>query len=302
MAPRSRSTRSPGQPSPEGSGTGTLYLVATPIGNLEDVTLRALRILKEAILIAAEDTRRTGKLLRHYSIATPTTSFHQHNEIKKGDHLLARLRQGDSVALVTDAGTPLLSDPGSQLVQDALAEGVSVQAIPGPSAILTALVMAGFSDKSFTFTGFPPSRSNARLTWLTDLAKETRPLVVFEAPHRIKATLRDMLVVMGDRRVSICREMTKIHEELVTGSISDVAKRLTRDRGEFTIIVSPPDNPAETSDPVPKDEDLWHEFCHLTKDGGCGRRDAVRQLAKKYRLTTREAYAAMERGKEQGSS
>ena len=193
-----------------------LYLIATPIGNLEDVTLRALRLLREVTLIAAEDTRHTAKLLRHYGIQTPTTSFHEHNEKKKGPQLIARLKQGDTLALVTDAGTPLLSDPGGRLVKDALSHGITVHAIPGPSAILTALVMSGFTDTSFTYAGFPPSRASARQSWLFDLSCEPRPLVLFEAPHRIRAMLRDMLEVLGDREVALCREMTKLHEELVT--------------------------------------------------------------------------------------
>jgi 16S rRNA (cytidine1402-2'-O)-methyltransferase len=297
VALRSRSIPSPSSSISSVSRSGTLYLVATPIGNLEDITLRALRILKEVRLIAAEDTRRTAKLLRHYEIKTPTTSFHQHNEKKKGKSLIAKLKRGDSLALVTDAGTPLLSDPGSELVQNTLAEGISVQAIPGPSAILTALVMAGFSAASFTFTGFPPSRSKERILWLKELLKEKRTLVVFEAPHRIKFTLRDMLEILGDRKVSICREMTKMHEELVVGPISNVLNLLSPARGEFTIIVSPPKKSELNQFSVPNDADLWHEFSHLTNKSSGERKNAVKQLAGKYGLGTREAYASIERGK-----
>ena len=244
VASRPRSTPSPGRSSPGGSRSGTLHLVATPIGNLEDVTLRALRLLREVALIAAEDTRRTAKLLRHYGIETPTTSFHEHNEKKKGPQLITRLQRGDTLALVTDAGTPLLSDPGGRLVNEALSHGIKVHAIPGPSAILTALVMSGFTDNSFTFAGFPPNRSQAtENSWLFTLSKEARPLVLFEAPHRIRAMLRDLLEILGDREVALCREMTKIHEELVKGPVSGVLDRLSEARGEFTIIVSPPSKP-----------------------------------------------------------
>ena len=274
-----------------------LYLIATPIGNLEDVTLRALRLLREVTLIAAEDTRHTAKLQRHYGIQTPTTSFHEHNEKKKGPQLIARLKQGDTLALVTDAGTPLLSDPGGRLVKDALSHGITVHAIPGPSAILTALVMSGFTDTSFTYAGFPPSRSSARKSWLFDLSCEPRPLVLFEAPHRIRAMLRDMLEVLGDREVALCREMTKLHEELVIGPILSVLDRLSVARGEFTVIVAPPSSPVQEPASVPPAQDLWNEFCRLTKHGGVDRRGAVKRLAVRYGLTTREAYAAVERGK-----
>ena len=175
---------------PETELPGTLYLVATPIGNLEDITLRALRILEhEVALIAAEDTRRTKKLLTHYGIHTATTSFHVHNERKKQSSLLQRLARGDSLALVSDAGTPLLSDPGSHLVRQALAIGVPVQAVPGPNAAVAGLIMSGLAEDSFTFVGFPPSRSKARKSWLVALSNEPRPLILFESPHRIRATL-----------------------------------------------------------------------------------------------------------------
>ena len=271
--------------------------MATPIGNLEDLTLRALRLLREVTLIAAEDTRRTAKLLHHYGIETPTTSFHEHNEKKKGPQLIAKLQRGDTLALVTDAGTPLLSDPGGRLVKEALSHGIEVHAIPGPSAILTALVMSGFTDNSFTFAGFPPNRSNARKHWLFALSKEARPLVLFEAPHRIRHMLQDMLEILGDREVALCREMTKIHEELVQGPISGVLERLSEAHGEFTVIVSPPPKPAQEQILVPKVQDIWNEFCRLTKCGGVDRRSAIKQLAVRYGLTTREAYAAVERGK-----
>ena len=301
VASRPHPTLSPDRPHPEGSQGGTLYLVATPIGNLEDVTLRALRILKEVTLIAAEDTRRSAKLLRHYGIETPTTSFHKYNEKEKGAGLLARLEHGESLALVTDAGTPLMSDPGSQLVQDALAAGLAVQAIPGPSAILTALVMSGFASHSFTFLGFPPSRSNNRKTWLNDRIKESHPLVLFEAPHRVRATLTDIRAVLGERKISVCREMTKVYEDLVEGPISEVLESLSEPRGEFTLIIWPSKETTLSNVPLPASKDLWSEFCRLSKLPGSTRRATVKLLAEKYGLTAREAYAAVERGKDSSS-
>ncbi len=288
---------SPTQSIPAGDPPGLLYLVATPIGNLEDITLRALRVLGEVTLIAAEDTRRTAKLLSHYRIHTKTTSFHGHNETRKGPSLLARLTRGDSVAIVTDAGTPLLSDPGARLVREALARGIQVQAVPGPSAALAGLVMSGLVGNSFTFVGFPPNRSHARTIWLKRLAPETRPVVLFEAPHRIRATLADMLAVLGDRDIAVCREITKVHEELVKGPISVVRERLHAPRGEFTIVVSPEDEKSKTSVEQVGNQQLWSEFCHLTEHEAFTRRAAIRSLAGKHDLSSRAVYEAIENEK-----
>lgn len=280
-------------------------MVSTPIGNLEDITLRALRILAEVDVIAAEDTRRTAKLLGHYGIRTRTTSFHEHNETRQGARLLQRLAGGDSVALVADAGTPLVSDPGARLVRDALAGDVDVHAVPGPSAALTGLIMSGFGGAAFTVAGFPPARSNDRKRWLERLAPEPRPLVVFESPHRIRATLADMAAVFGDRGAAVCREMTKVHEELVNGPITEIAERLSTPRGEYTIVVGPPSAGAgdrgEPVEPVEKDR-IWHEFCHLTENLDCGRRLAVRILADRYAASSRSVYALIEDRKNDRSS
>ncbi len=293
--------RSPRVPDSPPAPAGALYLVSTPIGNIEDITLRALRTLKEVTLIAAEDTRRTARLLSHYGIHTSTTSFHEHNEVRKGPHLLRRLAAGDSVALVSDAGTPLLSDPGARLVRDALAAGVNVHAVPGPSAALAGLVMSGLGGGAFTVVGFPPSRSNDRKRWLAALETEPRPFVLFEAPHRIGAALTDMATVLGDRDVAVCREMTKAHEELVTGPISEVMKRLPAPRGEYTIVVGAPvPRPEDRCGTVDQDR-LWHEFCHLTENLGCDRRVAIRILADRHALGSRSIYSLLEARKENRS-
>lgn len=277
--------------------------MSTPIGNLEDVTLRALRVLAEVTLIAAEDTRRTAKLLSHYGIRTRTVSFHEHNETRQGARLLQRLTGGDAVALVADAGTPLVSDPGARLVREALAGGIKVHAVPGPSAALSGLIMSGYGGTAFTVAGFPPTRSNDRKRWLEKLAPEPRPLVVFEAPHRIRATLADMAAVFGDRGAAVCREMTKAHEELVNGPITEVARRLDTPRGEYTIVVGPPEaggGAGEPSEPVENDR-IWKEFYHLTENLGCGRRLAVRILADRYAASSRSVYALIEARKKGGS-
>src|SRR5687768_14159175 len=192
---------------------GTLYVVATPIGNLEDVTLRALRILREVSLIAAEDTRRTARLLQHYSISTRTTSLHAHNERGKAAGLIERLKAGESVALVSDAGTPLISDPGHALVTEARAAGIRVEAIPGASAVMAALSASGFGGEGFTFLGFPPSRPSDRSAWFDALHKIGRLTVLFEAPHKLTRTLDDLAAVFGaGHEIAIGRELTKAHE------------------------------------------------------------------------------------------
>ena len=217
---------------------GILYVVATPIGNLEDVTFRAIRVLREVAVIAAEDTRRTARLLQHYSISTPTTSLHEHNERARTPSLISRLARGESVALVSDAGTPVVSDPGAVLVAAAHAAGIRVEPVPGPSAALAAVSASGLQAEQVLFVGFPPSRSIARKRWLETLRDESRVIVFFEAPHRIRATLADLLAIFGDRVVAIGRELTKAYEELVVNPISLHLEHFTEPKGEFTLVVS----------------------------------------------------------------
>jgi 16S rRNA (cytidine1402-2'-O)-methyltransferase len=278
--------------------TGTLYLVSTPIGNLEDITLRALRVLREVRLVAAEDTRRTARLLHHYQIETETTSYHAHNEREKAPALLKRLEAGESVALVTDAGTPVLSDPGQHLVQEASQRGIRVEAVPGPSAILAALVASGLGGDGFTFLGFPPAKSEARKRWFAAAAAEPRPFVVFEAPHRIVTSLQDALAALGDRQLIVCRELTKMHEELIRGSITAAITHFEQHdpRGEFTLVFEP-DTTEEPAPATLTEEDAWREFSHMTKTG-LSRREAVAALARRTQRPTREVYACVERGKE----
>lgn len=280
--------------------TGTLFLVSTPIGNLEDITVRALRVLREVALIAAEDTRRTAKLLHHYQIGTPTTSFHAHNERGKAPALLEKLEAGSSLALVSDAGTPILSDPGQDLVRLAAARGIRVEALPGASAILTAIAASGMGADGFSFVGFPPPRSHARKQWFAALAAEPRPIVLFEAPHRLERALDDAVEVMGEGRPMVVgRELTKIHEEQVRGTIGSAREhfRVHKPRGEFTLVIGPAELPAGTADDGPLDErEVWDEFCRLT-DSGSDRRAAISAIAKATGRSSREIYALVERGK-----
>ena len=278
----------------------TLFIVATPIGNLEDITLRALRVLREVSLIAAEDTRRTAKLLSHFDISTPTTSFFEHNEHEKEPRLIARLAAGEDIALVSDAGTPGISDPGYRLVTAALEAGVRVEAIPGASAVLTALVASGLPTHACLFAGFPPARSQARDRWLSSLGERPESLVFFEAPHRLRQTLEAALRILGDRPAAVCRELTKVHEEFVRGPLSAVLEKLGEPRGEFTVILAPAAATPEGPVQLPDDQRLLDEFYQLTETEGLNRRDALSRLASRYGKPSRELYAAIERAKRQG--
>jgi len=276
---------------------GTLYVVATPIGNLEDVTLRALRVLREVALIAAEDTRRTARLLQHYSISTRTTSLHEHNERSKTPSIVARLLAGDSVALVSDAGTPLISDPGNHLVAQAHQAGINVEPIPGPNAAVAALSASGLSQGEFVFVGFPPHRSTDRKRWLERLATETRALVFYEAPHRIRPTLEDMLQAFGDRVIALGRELTKAHESLVVRPISWHLASPLEERGEFTVVVDRGHVTQAQPELRPSPNELARQFGQLTEDLALTRREAIRTLAKRHGLSNKEVFNLLEEAK-----
>ncbi len=221
--------------------SGTLYLVGTPIGNLADFTFRAIETLKAVRVIAAEDTRRTGLLLKKHGIATPMVSLHEHNERQRVPELLERLRGGEPVALVTDAGMPVISDPGAHLVEQAAAAGIPVTAVPGPSAVTTALALSGFRGERFRFEGFPPRKPKALRDWLRGIAGEDSPVVCFESPYRLVKTLEAVREVLGEVPVVVARELTKLHEEVTRGSTSDVLKRYTERpaKGEVTLLFLP---------------------------------------------------------------
>jgi len=218
---------------------GTLYIVSTPIGNLEDMTMRAVRVLKEVSLIAAEDTRRTGLLLKHFDIQTPLTSFFEGNEQKKGDFILSKLTGGDSIALVSDAGTPGISDPGFRLIQKAIEEEIPVVPIPGPSAVIAALSVAGLPTDAFLFRGFLPHKSKKRRDLLQELEGLRETLVFYESPYRISGTLQDILDILGDREVVLARELTKIYEEILRGKVSEIQRQITgrKLKGEITLVI-----------------------------------------------------------------
>jgi len=277
---------------------GTLFVVATPIGNLEDITLRAIRVLREVSLIAAEDTRRTSRLLNHLGITTRTVSLHEHNEHDRTLPLVERLLAGGSIALVTDAGTPLVSDPGHLLTAAAAARGIRVEPIPGASAVLTALTGAGMPWAQFAFLGFTPTKQNARRSFYKQSDTLGLPFVVYEAPHRLRASLEDAAATLSDRPLVVARELTKVHEEFVRTTVLQ-APDIFRSReviGEFTLVFAPAE-PATDGDREPlSDETIWAELGRLAGDGR-SRREAIAELAKREGRSSKDIYAAAERGK-----
>jgi len=279
---------------------GTLFVVATPIGNLEDITVRALRILREVAVIAAEDTRRTAHLLARHAIATPTTSLHEHNEAGKSASLVARLKRGDHVALVSDAGTPTVSDPGGHLIGQAIEAGIRVEAIPGPSAVLAALAASGLPTDSFSFLGFPPTRSKDRKQWFSRAKDLGGTVIFFEAPHRIRETLEELRRMVGDCPVVIGRELTKIHEQLVRGPISAVLSSLTEARGEFTVVALIGQSPDLNLGRAPSESDLVLEIGEMTTNGQTTKRKAINIVARKHGLAPNEVYKALESAKKCG--
>ena len=276
---------------------GTLFVVATPIGNLEDITLRALRVLREVALIAAEDTRRTGHLLARHAIVTPTTSLHEHNEAGKTHTLIARMQRGDSLALVSDAGTPTVSDPGGRLIRAAIDAGLRVEPVPGPSAVLAALSASGLPTDSFMFMGFPPIRSKDRKLWFERVKAIRGTIVFFEAPHRIEATLDEFRRDIGDCDVAIGRELTKAHEQLVRGPITTAIDQLTDRRGEFTVVIQiglkTENSVGEPFDPSRISEELRL----MTVKAGVTKRKAIGILARKHGLQPNEIYDLLEASK-----
>ena len=275
---------------------GTLFLVSTPIGNLEDITLRAVRILREVDVIAAEDTRRTAKLLNHLAISTPTVSFHEHNTRTRVPQLVQRMEQGQNVALVTDAGTPSVSDPGVELVRSCIGAGLAVDPIPGPSAPLAVAAASGFPLDPWTIFGFPPSRAKDRALWWSTVAGVPHTLSFFESPHRVKATLEEGSRTLGERQIVVGREVTKIHQEFLRGTASEVAARLPAPKGEFTVVVGPKPAVKEAVRPA-DDSELVAEFWHIAESGAKSRRSAINIVAKRHGLSARDVYVAVEKHK-----
>jgi len=270
------------------ANAGTLYIVGTPIGNLEDMTVRAVRILQTVDLIAAEDTRHTGKLLHHFQIKTPQISYHEHNRMIRVPELVAKLQQGLAIALVSDAGMPGISDPGYELVKACAEEGFTVVPIPGASAVIAALSASGLPSDRFIFEGFLPAKSQARRTHLESLQSESRTIVFYESPHRLRATLQDLADVLGrDRKITLARELTKLHEEFWRGTTAEAIELHTKrePQGEYTIVVAG----AEAVKVVLSESALRSELQTLLNQG-LSRSDASRQLAQQTSLPRRQIY------------
>ena len=268
------------------TSSGILYVVSTPIGNLEDISLRALRILKEVDLIAAEDTRRTRHLLTHYGIQKPLLSHHEHNERMREETLVERLREGKNVALVTDAGTPGISDPGAPLIRRAIRERIPLVPVPGPAAAVAALSIAGLPTDRFLFYGFLPAKSAARKSLLEGLRKRPETLVFYESPRRLPALLKEALEVLGNRPAAVAREITKVYEETRRGTLSELVEKMGPEevRGEVTVILA--GNPEEeTADPR-----AIREALRACLDYGVSRKEAVERVAKELGAAKREVY------------
>ena len=275
---------------------GTLYLCATPIGNLEDITYRVLRTLKEVDLIAAEDTRNSIRLLNHFEIKTPMTSYHEYNKIEKAYQLVEQLRAGKNIALITDAGTPAISDPGEDLVRICHEEGIDVTSLPGPAACITALTVSGLPTRRFAFEAFLPREKKERTHVLRQLKDETRTVIIYEAPHHLVKTLEDLYETLGDRKISICRELTKRYEETTLTTIKEslLYYKNTEPRGEYVLIVD-----GKTFEEIEKeDQKRWEsmsveEHMAVYEGQGIDRKEAMKLVAKDRGISKRDVYQAL---------
>ena len=276
--------------------SGTLYLCATPIGNLEDMTLRCIRVLKEVDLIAAEDTRNSIKLLNHFEIKTPMTSYHEYNKIEKAYQLVEQLHQGKNIALITDAGTPGISDPGEELVRIALEEGIHVTSLPGAAACITALTMSGQPTRRFAFEAFLPREKKERAKILEEMKAETRTIILYEAPHHLVATLQELHEVLGNRSISLCRELTKKHEDIQKTTIEDVLLYFKdhEPRGEYVLVVSGRDR-REMEEQAQKawEELSFSEHMAIYEAQEIPRKEAMKLVAKDRGISKRDVYQAL---------
>ena len=275
---------------------GKLYLCATPIGNLEDITYRVLRTLKEVDLIAAEDTRNSIKLLNHFEIKTPMTSYHEYNKIDKAYQLVDKMREGKNIALITDAGTPGISDPGEDLVRICYEEGIEVTSLPGPAACITALTMSGLPTRRFAFEAFLPRDKKERAMVLEQLKNETRTIILYEAPHHLVKTLEELLAALGDRKIAICRELTKRYEEKKLSTISEMLQWYEENepRGEYVLVVD-----GKSFEEIAEEEKkTWEamtieEHMAVYEDKGIDRKEAMKLVAKDRGISKRDVYQAL---------
>lgn len=269
---------------------GKLYLVATPIGNLEDITLRAIKTLKQVDIIAAEDTRHTLQLLNHLEISKPLISYHRHNEEIKSKDLINLLLEGKNIALVSDAGTPVISDPGEEIVKLAIENNIEIIPIPGACALITALISSGIDSKEFTFMGFLPLNKKLRKEKLQEIEKSTKTIILYEAPHKIKNTLEDLANLTEERKIVLARELTKIHEEFITGTAKELVEKINTPKGEFVIIIQ-----ANKENKLQNDIELLNnlsieEHFEYYKNKGLEKKEIIKQIAKDINVTKNEIY------------
>lgn len=266
---------------------GILYICPTPIGNLEDITLRTIKVLNEVDLIAAEDTRHTLKLLNHYNIKKPLISYHEHNKITAGEKILEEIKKGKNIALVTDAGMPGISDPGEDIIKRCIEENIELVALPGPTAFVLALVLSGLSTESFVFEGFLPSKGKERKDRLNKLKSETRTIILYEAPHRIISLLKDLLETLGNRKIAISRELTKIHEETFRGTIQEAIEKFESQnpKGEFVLVVEGTDVEEQSFDHI-----SIKEHIKMYMDEGLSKKESIKKVAKERNIPKSQVY------------
>lgn len=266
---------------------GILYICPTPIGNLEDITLRTIKVLNEVDLIAAEDTRHTLKLLNHYNIKKPLISYHEHNKITAGEKILEEIKKGKKIALVTDAGMPGISDPGEDIIKRCIEENIELVALPGPTAFVLALVLSGLSTESFVFEGFLPSKGKERKDRLNKLKSETRTIILYEAPHRIISLLKDLLEALGNRKIAISRELTKIHEETFRGTIQEAIEKFESQnpKGEFVLVVEGTDVEEQSFDHI-----SIKEHIKMYMDEGLSKKESIKKVAKERNIPKSQVY------------
>lgn len=267
---------------------GKLYIVATPIGNLEDITLRALRVLKEVDLIAAEDTRQTLKLLNHYEMNKPLISYHRHNEETKSEILIEKLRNGENIALVSDAGTPGICDPGEEVIKKAIEDNIEVIPIPGACAMINALIVSGISTKEFEFLGFLPLNKKLRRQKLKEIENSSKTIIIYEAPHKMKTTLGDLKEILKDRKIVLARELTKIHEEFIRKSIDELLSEIDTIKGEMILIIE--GNKIDTEECKNFDEISLEDHYKLYEEKGLNKKEIIKQIAKDRNVNKNEIY------------
>lgn len=270
--------------------SGILYLVATPIGNLEDITFRAIRILKEVDLIAAEDTRQTLKLLNYYEINKPLISYHRHNEEIKVDNLIKQLKDGKNIALVSDAGTPVISDPGEVIVKQAIEEKIKIIPIPGACALINALIASGLDTKEFCFYGFLPLNKKTRKDIIEKIKKENKTIILYEAPHKLKSTLEDLEKILENRKIVIARELTKIHEEFLSGTVSEILEKYPDPKGEHIILIEKNNIQEKTEEEIELINMPIEEHYKYYEKQGFTKNEIIKKIAKDKNVTKNEIY------------